>query len=169
MLKTQALGPRVEKQIQPCRSQGCLIESRRHFGVQRLQSQKCTRHPQGCQHPPDCPVIWASPPNKIPLNVGFGNLAPLFVSLVLSLWHSRFGGEGFWSVLGAGAFCVPCCGRTGHGYSLELVRLQGARDCDALALVMRVISPERHRAVVWFPVSLGWGCVGTVHFFRGIL
>lgn len=60
-------------------------------------------------------------------------------------------------------------GRTVHGYSLELVRLQDTYYCDALDLLMQVILPECHRAaVIWFPVWLGWGCVGTVCFFRRI-
>lgn len=46
----------------------------------------------------------------------------LFISLSLLLWHSRFGGRGFQTVLSDGAFCDMHCGR---GYSLELLKTAG--------------------------------------------
>lgn len=129
--------------------------------VQRPQSQKCTRCPQGCQYPSDCPVTYTSPPNKIPVSVWFGNLA--------MLWHSRFGDKGFQIVLGHGAFCDVCCGKTGHGYSLELLKT-----AERLWLWYPGLADVGDRA--WVPQSChlvsciaGWGWVGTVHFFSGIL
>lgn len=49
-----------------------------HFGP--LCRDSSTGHPQGSQHPSDCPVVWASPPNRIPVSVQFGNLGMLELS-----------------------------------------------------------------------------------------
>lgn len=102
------------------------------------------------------PLVWdfKSWPCRSPL--GFFPYGT--AGLVANCWQT---------VLGDGAFCHSCYGRTVHGYSLELVRLQDAYYCDALDLT-QVILPGCHRAVIWFPVSLGWGCVGTVCFFSRI-
>lgn len=132
--------------------------------VQRLQSQK---HTPGCQRPSDCPVVWAS---LTPVKVRFGNLAMLFISLVLSLWHSRFGGgKGFQIVLRDEAFCDTAVGGEGMDTPWNFSRLQDACDCDTLDLLMWVILPECHRALIWFPVLLGGADLVLFAFFSGTL
>lgn len=52
-------------------------------------------------------------------------------------------------------FVTYTVGRQGMDTPWNFSRLQNTCDCDTLDLLMWVIMPECHRAVIWFPVLLG--------------